>query len=278
MHCAADPSVVAWGMRLCPGKPLRQSESWNAPRQNFATSRSAFHDTPRSGVHAWRTCHSSDRHSLHHSLCWRPGTRSEAPRNTANWRTWRRDAGRTVIALPPPPPESASPAAGTAAGEAGSVGGGGSAMTVRPASLLHVLQLAVLRGASLLVPGRQHRDWWREWRSELWHVRHACTPLRGVSWNAEREVAKFCLGAFQDSLCLRGLPGQRRIPHATTLGSAAQCILWLVGLVATSYGVAQLLPGAALAHQYAHYRDARNLMLIRDARYTDVSVPTISAA
>ena len=150
-------------------------------------------------------------------------------------------------------------------------------MTVRPASLLHVLQLAVLRGASLLVPGRQRREWWREWRSELWHVRHACTPLRGVSWNAEREVAKFCLGAFQDSLCLRGLPGQRRIPHATTLGSAAQCILWLVGLVATSYGVAQPLPGAALAHQYAHYRDARNLMLIRDARYTDVSVPTISA-
>ncbi len=150
-------------------------------------------------------------------------------------------------------------------------------MTLRPASVLHVLQLAGLRCVSLLVPRCQRKEWWREWRSELWHVRQACTPMRGVSWNAEREVAKFCLGAFQDALCLRGLPGQRRIPHATTMGSALQCVLWLVGLVAISYGVSQLLPGAALARHSAHYRDARNLALIRDARFTDISVPTISA-
>ena len=150
-------------------------------------------------------------------------------------------------------------------------------MTIRPASLLHGLQLAVLRCASFLVPGCRRREWWREWRSELWHVRQACTPWRGVSWNAEREVAKFCLGAFQDALCLRGLPGQRPIPLATTMGSAAQCILWLAGLVVASYAVAQILPGALAVHQSAHYRDARNLMLIRDARNTDMSVPTISA-
>jgi hypothetical protein len=150
-------------------------------------------------------------------------------------------------------------------------------MTLRPASLLHVLQLAILRCASLLVPVSQRGEWWREWRSELWHVRQACTPLLGVSWKAEHEVAKFCLGAFPDALCLRGLLGKRRIPHATTMGSATQCILWLIALAATSYGVAQLLPGVALALHSAHYRDARNLMLIRDARYTDVSIPTISA-
>lgn len=150
-------------------------------------------------------------------------------------------------------------------------------MTLRPATALHVLQLAVLRCAWLLVPGRQRRDWWREWRAELWHVRQACTPARGVSWVAEREVAEFCMGAFQDALCLRGLPGQRRIPLATTMGSATQCILWLAGLALLSFGAAQLLPGVSVARQSSHYHDARNLMLIRDAAVGDAYVPTISA-
>jgi hypothetical protein len=85
------------------------------------------------------------------------------------------------------------------------------------------------------------------------------------------------MGAFQDALCLRGLPGQGRIPLATTMGSATQCILWLVGLAAVSYGAAQLQPGVALARQSSHYRDASNLMLIREASYGDGFVPTISA-
>src|ERR1035438_1426498 len=87
----------------------------------------------------------------------------------------------------------------------------------------------------------------------------------------------FCLGAFQDALCLRGQLARKPIPHATTMGSAAQCILLLLGLVVASYGVALVLPGVSLARQSARYRDAPNLMLIRDARYADVSVPTISA-
>ena len=87
----------------------------------------------------------------------------------------------------------------------------------------------------------------------------------------------FCLGAFQDALCLRGQLSRKPIPQATTMGSAAQCILLLLGLVVASYGVALVLPGVSLARQSARYRDAPNLMLIRDARYADVSVPTISA-
>jgi hypothetical protein len=150
-------------------------------------------------------------------------------------------------------------------------------MTLRPATVLHLLDLVVLRCASLLVPARERAEWWREWRAELWHVRQACTPLHGILWTAEQEVTMFCLGAFQDALCLRGQLGRKPIPHATTMGSAAQCILLLLGLVATSYGVALLLPGVSLARQSAHYRDARNLMLIRDARYSDISVPSISA-
>src|SRR5580698_8924745 len=127
-------------------------------------------------------------------------------------------------------------------------------MTLRPSSLLHLLCLMLLRCASLLVPARQRREWWQEWRAELWHVRQACTPLRGISWVAEREVAKFCLGAFQDALCLRALPGQRRIiPHATTKGSASQCMFWLAGVAITSFAVSLLLPGIPLTRQLSHY-------------------------
>jgi hypothetical protein len=149
-------------------------------------------------------------------------------------------------------------------------------MRLRPAMVCHLLCLGSLRCASFLVPGHQREEWWREWRSELWHVRQACTPEQGISWFAEREVAAFCFGAFQDALCLRGHSRPRRIPRATTMGSPAQCILLLVGLVAISFGVGLLLPGVSAILHSPRYRDARNLMLIRDANYADDSTPTIS--
>ena len=151
-------------------------------------------------------------------------------------------------------------------------------MKLRPAPFLHVLYLAVLRCASLLVPQPQRGEWWQEWRSELWHVRHVRIPAHGVSWKAEQEVARFCLGAFQDARCLREQFVRERAPHTTTMGSASQCILLLVCLVATSYGVALLLPGVSVVRHSPQYRDARNLMLIHDAHYSTDSNPTISAA
>ena len=149
-------------------------------------------------------------------------------------------------------------------------------MTLRPAAVFHGVDLAVLRCASLLVPWCRRGEWWREWRSELWHVRQACTPSHGILWSAEQEVALFCFGAFQDALCLRGQLGRKPIPHATTMGSAAQCVLLLVGLIAMSYGVALLLPGVSSVRHFQHYRDARNLVLIQDARYPGDSTATIS--
>lgn len=151
-------------------------------------------------------------------------------------------------------------------------------MKLRPALACHLLGLGSLRCASLVVPSCQRAEWWREWSSELWHVRQACTPERGVSWIAEQEVAAFCLGAFQDALCLRAHAGPRRIPYATTKGSAMQCIFLLTGLMAVSYGVALLLPGVSTILHFSQYRDTRNLRLIRDAHYSRDSVPTISAA
>jgi hypothetical protein len=149
---------------------------------------------------------------------------------------------------------------------------------LRPSLFGHLLGLAILRCASLLVPRHQRVEWWREWQAELWHVRQACTPERGISWTAEREVAGFCLGAFQDALCLREHSEQSRVPHSTPPGSAMQCILLMTGLVVISYGVALLLPGVSSILHFSPYRDTRNLMLLRDSHYSEDSVPTISAA
>ena len=124
---------------------------------------------------------------------------------------------------------------------------------------------------------RQHREeWWRGWRSELWHVRQACTQT-AISWKGEREVAAFCLGAFQDALCLRREVGLKKIPLATTKGSAAQCMLFLVAMVAVSYGAALLRPGVRAELLSSRYRVPHNLTMIQNARYSQESVPTISA-
>lgn len=118
-------------------------------------------------------------------------------------------------------------------------------MTRRSALIFSKFDLGLLRIASLLVPRRQRSEWEMEWRSELWHVREACTPDRSLSRRGEREVTAFCLGAFQDAFCLWRESGQKRVPLATTKGSAVQCLRFLIALIAISYGVALLLPGGS---------------------------------
>jgi hypothetical protein len=108
-------------------------------------------------------------------------------------------------------------------------------------------------------------------------VRQACTPEHGISWAAEREVAAFCFGAFEDARCLRDQREKKLISRGTATGSATQCLRLLIGLVAVSYGIAQLLPSVSAILHPPHYHDARNLMLIHDAHTTGDSTATISA-
>src|ERR1700756_549865 len=150
-------------------------------------------------------------------------------------------------------------------------------MTLQFAPVFRVGNLILVSLASLLVPGQHRGEWCREWRSELWHVRQACTPQSAPLWNGEREVAAFCLGAFQDALCLRREVGRKKIPFATTKGAAAQCMLFLVAVVAVSYGIALLLPGVRAQVLSSRYRVPQNLVMIQSARYNQDSVPTISA-
>jgi hypothetical protein len=150
-------------------------------------------------------------------------------------------------------------------------------MRLRPALACHLLGLGVLRCAALIVPGLKRGEWWKEWQSELWHVRQTRTPEHGISWIAEQEVAAFCLGAFQDALCLRSQSKARPISLAAAMPSAMQCLFLMTGLVVVSYGVALALPGVSAILHSPRYRDAGNLMLIREASGSDDSLPTISA-
>jgi hypothetical protein len=151
-------------------------------------------------------------------------------------------------------------------------------MTLRPALLFHLLCLGVLRSAALLVPRNQRREWWLEWRSELWHVREACTPARGISWQGEREVAAFCFGAFQDAHCLRAHSAQARTPQPAIAGSANHCILFLTALITASFALAIALPGVRAEFLELRYPVAPRIVLIQNARSNEDSVPTISAS
>jgi hypothetical protein len=149
-------------------------------------------------------------------------------------------------------------------------------MTLRPALIFHLLCLAVLRFASLMVPRAQRSEWWREWSSELWHVRQTCTPSRGISLPAEREVAAFCFGAFEDARCLREQSREPRLPRAPIMGSATQSIVVLAGLVTASLALAVVLPGVREQFYQYRYRIAPNIVLLQNAFATADDKPTIS--
>ena len=82
----------------------------------------------------------------------------------------------------------------------------------------------LLWAASLLVPRSEREEWHREWRGELWHVRAALTPTGGPAGTSQDQVTAFCLGAFQDALCLRRAGRAERPPLAGMEGTPRQCL------------------------------------------------------
>ncbi len=149
-------------------------------------------------------------------------------------------------------------------------------MTPPLALALRAIDVSLLRGASLLVPGKQRAEWWREWRSELWHVRRECAPNAIVSWQEEREVMAFCLGAFPDALCLGRRSWQLGRVFAVSRGSPARCLFWLAVALAASCAVAYLVPGVRTEIHPSLYHVRPGLMLIQDGRYNNDSAATIS--
>ena len=146
-----------------------------------------------------------------------------------------------------------------------------------PKTSTKIMHRAALKCAALLVPTHQRPEWLQEWTSELWYVHEACVCKSGLSWQSEREVAAFCLGAFNDALCLRSNTPHTKSPKPRPLHSAAQCALFLTILAATTWCLALLLPGVRTAVQSTPYRDTRNLIAISANGRSETPVPTISA-
>ena len=142
--------------------------------------------------------------------------------------------------------------------------------------IARTLNLGLIAGAWLIVPGSERADWWREWRAEIWQARveRACDGR--VSWASERVLFSFCLGAYQDALCLRRLERRTRPVHRVRFGAAWQCILLLAALLGASYSLSLVLPGVRAEQQLARVPTRSGLVLIQDANNED-SPPTISS-
>ena len=142
----------------------------------------------------------------------------------------------------------------------------------------HILDSSVLRVSSIVVPAAQREEWLCEWSSEFWHVRRECLPGYGFSWEAEREVARFCFGSCADALCVRRHARSGRAEMPAVHGSAPQCVLWLATVLALCAVLARLLPGVQAELDSARYHMRSGLLLIQDARSVNSSIPTIAPA
>jgi hypothetical protein len=83
-------------------------------------------------------------------------------------------------------------------------------------------------------------------------------------WDVEREVAWFCLGAFQDAAYLSTESRAPRVPLATAKGSPMQCIRLLMALICLSFGAAFLLPNARDQLYPDLHRNSHGLIVIQN--------------
>lgn len=135
--------------------------------------------------------------------------------------------------------------------------------------LARTVDLTLLAGAWLLVPGEERSEWWREWRAELWQARNENACDGKISWTSERALAGFCVGAYQDALCLRQLALRARPAHRAHFDSAWQCVLLLTVLLAASFALSRLLPGVRAEQRLARVSARSGLVLIQDANNED---------
>jgi hypothetical protein len=149
-------------------------------------------------------------------------------------------------------------------------------MTPRSAQAFQSLDRTLLYCASLLLPLHRRAEWLLEWESELWHARRSIMMPRADSWLAQRDLALFCLGAFQDALCLRRILGRNQAPSAPFRGSAAASLAGLAGILFASYFFALILPGVRAAHDFAGSRVRSGTILIQDEASRDYSTPTMA--
>lgn len=127
-------------------------------------------------------------------------------------------------------------------------------------------QRSLICALSFLVPAPQRDDWRQEWLGELWHVRHSLVSVdETLSWEAQREIACFCIGAVPDALCFRRHSSPASAPPVHVHGSAGQTLLWLSAAVVICAIIAGLLPGVTAENQASRFFIKPNVLLISEA-------------
>jgi len=149
-------------------------------------------------------------------------------------------------------------------------------MTPHSEPVFRAIDHGLLCCASYLVPERQRAEWRLEWESELWHARQSNGGSGTISWHSEREIAEFCIGAFQDAACLRRFWWQNRPRSAPLHGSAVQCIFWLGCLLLASYVASRLLPRIHMDQDFSSNQALPGTILIQNEAVKSSSVPTMA--
>jgi len=132
--------------------------------------------------------------------------------------------------------------------------------------ILRAAHLAFLSCASWLVPPAQRQEWRREWTSELSYARQTCAPAQTLSWRGAHKLTCFCLGSFQDAVCLRRMEPKERVSSVFELGSARRCILWLGAIVVCCAVIAHYLPGIRSQNDAAQKPPNAGVILIESAQ------------
>ena len=139
----------------------------------------------------------------------------------------------------------------------------------------HAAQRTLLFAASLVVPSSRRADWWREWASELWHIRNETTSRQSFSTEAEAAVFSFCFGSFRDAQCLRREAGtQAALVHS----SAWRCVYALALALVFCVLVSRLLPGVRAEQEAAHYALRSGLLLVQSDNQQSTSTPVVTAS
>jgi len=135
----------------------------------------------------------------------------------------------------------------------------------------------MLHTASLLVPSTDRAEWNSEWFAELWHVRHSYAGIdESISLQGHCDIARFCLGAFADALCMRenSVKSPHRPPHMH--GSAAQTLLWLAVILLVCLFITSFLPGVQAENEASRFQISSNALLIAESA-DDGAKPSIPA-
>ena len=148
---------------------------------------------------------------------------------------------------------------------------------MNPRGMLHSLLLCklILNAAALLVPRKKRLEWLAEWRSELWHVWHACNERGSGTLHGKEEATAFCLGAFKDAIWFRQ-GDDRAVPQRVLRpGTPSRCVLTLALIAAASALFAYSRPHVWSTARPDSYHVSADLVTIARGGFESTSSPNI---